>query len=76
MCKIFNISPIGYYSWCKPVPSKRALEEKRLELEIIAAHKRTRETFGPERLQDNLSRDGVEFSVHRRKRIRKKLGIV
>lgn len=44
-------------------------------MEIRAAHQRSRETYGPERLQEDLAENGVNTSVHRIKRIRKKLGI-
>jgi transposase InsO family protein len=47
----------------------------RLELEIRAAHKRTRQTYGPERLQQDLADNGIVVGVHRIKRIRKKLGL-
>ena len=47
----------------------------RLELEIRAAHKRTRQTYGPERLQRDLADNGVVVGVHRIKRIRRKLGL-
>src|SRR5450756_2809014 len=47
----------------------------RLELEIRAAHKRTRQTYGPERLQRDLADNGVVVEVHRIKRIRRKLGL-
>jgi transposase InsO family protein len=56
-------------------PSRRAQEEARLEVEIKAAHRRTRETFGPQRLQHDLSEHGVKAGVCRIRRIRKKLGI-
>jgi len=46
-----------------------------LEIEIKAAHKKTRETFGPERLQHELREQGVEVGICRIRRIRKKLGI-
>ena len=36
---------------------------------------RTRETYGPERLQEDLADNGVKATVHRIKRIRRKLGI-
>jgi transposase InsO family protein len=65
----------GYYAWLKRVPSKRFLEEKRLETEIRLAHKRTRETCGPERLQKDLADHGIVISIHRIRKIRKKLGI-
>lgn len=46
-----------------------------MELKVIAAHKRTRQTYGPERLQRYLTENGVDISIHRVKRIRRKLGI-
>jgi len=75
MCRILGVSSSGYYKWFKGKPSKRAQEEGRLEAEIKAAHKRTRETFGPERLQRDLAEHGVKAGVCRIRRIRKKLGI-
>jgi putative transposase len=44
-------------------------------VEIKAAHRRTRETFGPERLQHDLSEHEVKSGVCRIRRIRKKPGI-
>jgi len=46
-------------------PSKRFLEDKRLELEIKAAHRRTRGTFGPERLQKYLLSYGIKAGICR-----------
>src|SRR5208283_1317579 len=65
----------GYYAWQNRPPSKRTQEEARLEVEIKAAHTRTRQTCGPERLQHDLADHGVQVGVCRIKRIRKKLGI-
>jgi len=75
MCRFLGASPSGYYRWLKRKPSKRAQEEGRLEVEIKAAHQRTREIFGPERLQRDLAEHGVKAGVCRIRRIRKKLGI-
>jgi len=75
MCRMLHVSPSGYYAWSKRTPSKRALEEKRLALEIRAAHKRNRETCGPQRLQKDLAENGVTVGIHRIRKIRKKLGI-
>jgi transposase InsO family protein len=72
---MLNLSSSGYYAWLNRKPSKRAQEEGRLEVEIKAAHKRTRETCGPERLQQDLREHGVKVGVCRIRRIRKKLGI-
>lgn len=75
MSRVFNVSASGYYAWVERPLSKRAQEEARLEIEICAAHKRTRQSCGPERLQKDLAEHGVEAGVCRIKRIRKKLGI-
>jgi putative transposase len=75
MSRVLGVSASGYYAWRERQPSKRAQEEARLEVEIRAAHKRTRQTCGPERLQSDLAEHGVRVGVCRIKRIRKKLGI-
>jgi putative transposase len=75
MCRFFKVSASGYYKWLISTPSKRAMEERRLELEIKAAHNRTRQTFGSERLQRDLAFRGVKIGICRIRRIRKKLGI-
>jgi putative transposase len=75
MSKILDVSASGYYAWLSRPPSKRAQEETRLEVEIRAAHKRTRQSFGPERAQRDLAANGIKLGVCRIKRIRKKIGI-
>ncbi len=75
MCRMLHLSRSGYYAWLGRPPSKRTREEGRLEAEIKAAHTRTRQTFGPERLQRDLESHGVKVGLFRIRRIRKKLGI-
>jgi putative transposase len=75
LCRLLGVSESGYHAWRKRPPSARARQEARLEMEIRAAHQRTRETCGPERLQAELSDHGVRVGLHRIKRIRKKLGL-
>lgn len=75
LCRLFNVSVSGYYARLGRPASKRAKEDSRLEIEIQAAHKRTRETCGPKRLQEDLADHGVKAGVSRIRRIRKKLGI-
>lgn len=41
----------------------------------MAAHKRTRETYGAQRLQGDLAEHGIEVGVHRIKRIRRELNL-
>ena len=72
---MLNVSASGYYAWVDRPLSQRAREEIRLELEIRAADRRTRQTYGPERLQYDLAEHGIRVGICRIKRIRKKLGI-
>jgi len=73
--RVLSVSASGYYAWLDRPLSKWARDEARLEVEIRAAHKRTRQVYGPERLQHDLAAHGVEVGIGRIKRIRKKLGI-
>ena len=75
MRRIMSVSASGYYAWLDRPLSKRAREEMRLEVEIKAAHKRTRQTYGPERLQHDLAEHGIRVGICRIKRIRRKLGL-
>jgi len=72
---VFKVAASGYYAWLKRPRSKRAQEEERLQVEIKAAHKRTRGTYGSERLKTDLAEHGVKVGVHRIKRIKKALRI-
>ncbi len=53
--QIMKVSASGFYVWLDRPLSERAREEMRLEVEIKAAHKRTRQTYGAERLQHELA---------------------
>jgi putative transposase len=75
LCRQFHVSASGYYHWQAAPPSARQKAEGRLELEILAAHSRTRGTYGAERLQEDLAVHGIVVGIHRIKRIRRKLGI-
>jgi len=75
LCQVLNVSASGYYAWVDRPLSKWAREEARLEVEIRAAHKRTRQTYGAERLQRDLAEHGIQVGICRIKRIRRKLGI-
>jgi putative transposase len=75
MSRVMSVSTSGYYAWLGRPLSQRAQEEMRLEVEIKAAHKRTRQTYGPERLQYDLAEHGIQVGICRIKRIRRKLGL-
>ena len=73
--RVIKVSVSGYYDWVDRPLSKRDRENLRLELEIKAAHQRTKQTYGPERLQYDLKKHGIQVGIYRIRRIRKKLNI-
>ncbi len=75
MSQIMSVSASGYYARVNRPPSKHDQEEIRLKLEIKAADTRTRQTYGPERLQCELAKHNIKVGICRIKRIRIELGI-
>ena len=75
LCRLLNVSEAGYYAWRRRPPSPRSQENARLAIEIRLAHERTRQTYGPERLQVELADHGIHAGVDRIKRIRRELGL-
>ena len=75
LCRVLEVSRSGYHASLARRPSKRAQDNACLEVAIQAAHVRTRQTYGPERLRAELKDDGFTVGVGRIKRLRKKLGL-
>ena len=73
--RMLSVSASGYYAWRERPLSKWAREETRLDVEIRAAHRRTRQVYGAEKLQHDLAEHGIRVGICRIKRIRRKLGI-
>jgi len=75
LCQALTVSGSGYYAKKSRPLSKRAQEDRILEIDILAAHKRGREVCGPEKLQKDLAERGNKVGVCRIKRLRKQMGI-
>ncbi|MDI6801838.1 MAG: IS3 family transposase, partial [Thermodesulfovibrionales bacterium] len=75
LCRGLEVSVSGYYRWVNRKPSKRQQEDAILKIEIQAAHRRTRCTFGAERLQKEMAEQGVPAGIYRIRKLRKELGI-
>jgi transposase InsO family protein len=75
LCRVLDVSRSGYHAFVSRGPSKRAQDNARLAVAIQAAHVRSRETYGPERLQDERRDDGFQAGVSHIKRLRRKLGL-
>jgi transposase InsO family protein len=75
MCRVLGVSLSGYHAWQGRSPSRRAVEDGRLSALIRIAHRRTRETYGAVRLQQDLVAQGEKVGVSRVRRLRKQMGI-
>ena len=75
MARVFDVSVSGYHAWAGRPISKRVQEDERLCVAIRAAHRRTRQTYGAERLQPELAADGFRAGVGRIKRLRKQMNL-
>lgn len=75
MSRVLKVSRSGYYDWLYRKPSLRVQNDERLAVEIKAAHIRTRETYGNERLRDELRDANVLISLYKLRKLRKALGI-
>ena len=75
LSEMLKVSSSGFYAWLERPLSEWAREEMRLEVEIKAAHRRTRQTYGAERMQYEMAEHGIQVGICRIKRIRRKLGI-
>jgi len=73
--RVLSVSASGYYAWLDRPLSRRVREEAWLEIEIKAAHKRTRQVCGAEKLQHDLAEHGIRVGICKIKRIRRKRGI-
>ena len=75
MCKLYGVSPSGYYAWLGRPPSERAIEDKRLVKTIRGAHKASRETYGSPRIHAVLDRAGELVGRRRIERLMRENGI-
>ncbi len=50
MCRVLDVSESGFHAWNTRPPCEREQKNARLVIEILAAHQRTRETYGVKRL--------------------------
>ncbi len=75
MCRTLNVSESGFHAQRTRPLCKRKRENTRLEVEILAAHQRTRETYSAKRLHSELTDYGVQTTQYRVRTLRKKLGL-
>lgn len=70
MCQLLDVSESSFHARSSRPLCKRKQENARLEIEILAAHHRTRETYSVKRLYHDLADHGVQTAPERYIRIR------
>ena len=75
LCRVPEVSASGFHARLRRGPSKRARARARLELAVRAAHQRTRQTYGAQRLRRELASDGFRVSLGTLKRVRRESGL-
>jgi len=75
LCHVLNVSRAGYYAWRSRRSSRRWHDDQRFMVAILAAHNRTRQTYGARRLQPELASKGYMAGRDRISRLRRELGL-
>ena len=75
MARVLGVSRSGFYAWMRRAPSARKLQDDSLKPLIRIAHERSRETYGPKRLQTELKATGTVIGRDRISRLRKEMGL-
>ena len=75
LCRVLEVSRSGFHAWLVRQPSRRARFRERLKVAVLAAHAKTRQTYGAARLQRELAADGFSVGLGTVKRVRRELGL-
>jgi putative transposase len=76
MCRVLEVGRSGFYTWLKRPESLRKKENRRLVVEIRAAHQKSRKTYGSPRIHAELKSQGISCGKHRVSRLMRQHGIV
>ena len=69
LCALMGVSASGYYAWRSRPDCDHAREDRRLCVQVRAAFKASRETYGARRIRDELHDHGVHCGRHRVSRL-------
>ena len=73
MCRMMQVSPSGYYAWCKRGLSQRAREDAELEKAIEKIHDESHQIYGYRRIYKELLAIGKKVSRRRVARLMRRL---
>jgi transposase InsO family protein len=75
LCRVLEVSTSGFYAWRLRPDSTHAKEDARLKVEVAAAHKRGRCTYGSPRVHSELRAQGTRIARKRVARLMKEQGL-
>src|SRR6266540_1253041 len=76
MCRLLGVSAAGFYAAQRRRPSARAQRDQGLRLQVRAAHKKSRRTYGAPRVHAELRAQGVPVGKKRVARLMREDGLV
>lgn len=75
MCRVLSVSTSAYYTWLSGKLSNYQQRNRLLATLVKAAHQKTRETYGAERLHAELQASGVVISLYKVRKLRSQLSL-
>jgi hypothetical protein len=75
LCSVLGVSRSGYYAWIDRPDAARRKADEQLVVEIAAAHKRSRATYGSPRVHSELRSRGFRVGRKRIERLMRERGI-
>jgi putative transposase len=75
MCNELNVSPSGYYAWCKRPPSAREMANQELYAKIKAVYDDNHGVYGSPRIYRELKDQGIACSENRIARLMRLRGL-
>ncbi len=64
LCRLLQVSVSGFYAWRNRGPSQRQLDDMVLLAHVRAAFRRSRESYGAERVHHELAENGKPSSFN------------
>jgi len=76
LCRVLRVARSAYYAWARRGVSARAQADAALATQIVAAHERSRRTYGAPRIHAELRAQGTRCARKRVARLMRAAGLV